>query len=53
MGAERGLLCGDCSNPPKSDFDVLVMKHMGHHPMLERPYEFNRRVADTVAGLGK
>jgi pimeloyl-ACP methyl ester carboxylesterase len=37
----------------KADFDVLVMKHMGHYPMLERPAEFNRLVAQTVAALDK
>lgn len=33
------------------DFDVILMKHMGHYPMLERPDEFNRHVAAVVAGL--
>ncbi len=37
----------------KADFDVVVMKHMGHYPMLERPDEFNRHIADVVAGLEK
>ncbi len=35
----------------KPDFDAVVMKHMGHYPMLERPEEFNRLVAETVAAL--
>jgi pimeloyl-ACP methyl ester carboxylesterase len=35
----------------KPDFEAVVMKHIGHYPMLERPAEFNRLVADTVAGL--
>ena len=35
----------------KPDFDAVVMKHIGHYPMLERPEEFNRLVAETVAGL--
>lgn len=35
----------------KPDFDVVVMKHMGHYPMLERPAEFDRLVAETVASL--
>jgi pimeloyl-ACP methyl ester carboxylesterase len=35
----------------KPDFDAVIMKHMGHYPMLERPEEFNRRVADVVAEL--
>jgi len=37
----------------KPDFDAAIMKHMGHYPMLERPDEFNRRVAEVVAGLMK
>jgi len=35
----------------KSDFDVVVMKHMGHYPMLERPAEFDHLVAETVTAL--
>jgi pimeloyl-ACP methyl ester carboxylesterase len=37
----------------KPDFDAVIMKHMGHYPMLERPAEFNRLVAETVAALTK
>jgi len=37
----------------KPDFDVIVMKHMGHYPMLERPGEFNRHVATLVEALSK
>jgi pimeloyl-ACP methyl ester carboxylesterase len=37
----------------KADFDVIVMKHMGHYPMLERPEEFNRHVATVVAALSR
>ena len=37
----------------KPDFDAVIMKHMGHYPMLERPDEFNRLVAETVASLMK
>ncbi len=32
-------------------FDVVVMKHTGHYPMLERPDEFNAHVAAVVAEL--
>lgn len=35
------------------DFDAIIMTHMGHYPMLERPAEFNRLVAETVAALMK
>jgi pimeloyl-ACP methyl ester carboxylesterase len=35
----------------KPDFDAVIMAHMGHYPMLERPGEFNRLVAETVASL--
>jgi len=37
----------------KADFEVIVMMHMGHYPMLERPEEFNTHVAAVVAELGK
>jgi pimeloyl-ACP methyl ester carboxylesterase len=35
----------------KADFDVIVMPHMGHYPMLERPGEFNRHVSTVVEAL--
>jgi len=35
----------------QTDFDVIIMKHMGHYPMLERPGEFNTHVATVVAEL--
>jgi len=35
----------------KPDFDVVMMKHMGHYPMLERPEEFDRHVAEVVHAL--
>lgn len=35
----------------KPDFEVVVMKHMGHYPMLERPEEFNRHAAEVVSAL--
>ena len=35
----------------KPDFEVLVMKHMGHYPMLERPQEFDGHVSAAVAAL--
>lgn len=37
----------------KPDFEAVIMKHMGHYPMLERPDEFNRLLAEVVAGLSK
>ena len=37
----------------KPDFDAVIMKHMGHYPMLERPTEFNDRVTEIVASLTK
>jgi pimeloyl-ACP methyl ester carboxylesterase len=33
------------------DFDAVLMTHMGHYPMLERPDEFDRLVADVVEAL--
>jgi len=35
----------------KADFEVIVMQHMGHYPMLERPGEFNTHVAAVAAAL--
>jgi pimeloyl-ACP methyl ester carboxylesterase len=35
----------------KPDFEAIVMKHMGHYPMLERPEEFDGHVSDVVAAL--
>lgn len=37
----------------KPDFDAVVMPHMGHYPMLERPDGFNAHVAAVVASLEK
>jgi pimeloyl-ACP methyl ester carboxylesterase len=37
----------------KADFDAVIMKHMGHYPMLERPTEFNNLVTEFVASLAK
>jgi len=37
----------------KPDFEAVIMTHMGHYPMLERPDEFNRHVAAVVAELEK
>lgn len=37
----------------KPDFEAVIMKHMGHYPMLERPAEFNRLVAEAVRALTK
>jgi len=36
-----------------ADFDAVIMKHMGHYPMLERPGEFNNLIKEVVAGLIK
>jgi pimeloyl-ACP methyl ester carboxylesterase len=35
----------------KEDFDAIVMKHMGHYPMLERPEEFERHVVSVVEDI--
>lgn len=35
----------------KPDFRAVIMRHMGHYPMLERPAEFNALVADMVKEL--
>jgi len=36
-----------------ADFDAVIMKHVGHYPMLEKPDEFNRNVTGIVEELGK
>jgi len=35
----------------KSDFDVRVLKHVGHYPMLECPEEFDRVLENVVKSL--
>ena len=35
----------------KPDFKAVIMKHMGHYPMLERPEEFDRQVQEVVREL--
>jgi pimeloyl-ACP methyl ester carboxylesterase len=37
----------------KPDFDAVIMPHVGHYPMLERPDEFNRAVATLAEELEK
>jgi pimeloyl-ACP methyl ester carboxylesterase len=37
----------------KADFDAVILPHTGHYPMIERPEEFNRRLAEIVAQLSK
>ncbi len=35
----------------RPEFQAVVMKHMGHYPMLERPEEFDAQVSAVVAAL--
>ena len=35
----------------KNDFDVVVMTHSGHFPMLERPAEFDAHLSKRVEAL--
>ena len=37
----------------KADFDAVILTHMGHYPMLERPEEFNRHLGLIIADLSK
>lgn len=37
----------------KPDFEAAIMEHIGHYPMIERPEEFNRLVANVVRDLAK
>ena len=34
-----------------ADFDAAVLPHTGHFPMLERPDEFIRKLAETLASM--
>jgi len=43
----------DANRKIKPDFDAVIMTHMGHYPMLERPEEFNKLVAGVAAKLTK
>ena len=36
----------------KRDFDVVVMAHAGHFPMLERPVEFDSHLSNVLWTLG-
>ena len=33
------------------DFDAVVMKNVGHYPMLERPEEFNQLLVEIIRGF--
>ena len=33
------------------DFDAVIVPHTGHYPMLEKPGEFNRRLAKFLAKI--
>ena len=35
----------------KPDFEVIIMEHTGHYPMLERPEAFNRHVSSIAEQL--
>ncbi len=37
----------------KPDFDAIIMSHMGHYPMLERPEEFNKHLETLLHSLSK
>ena len=37
----------------KPDFDVMILKHVGHYPMLERPEEFDGLVSKVIRSLVK
>jgi pimeloyl-ACP methyl ester carboxylesterase len=37
----------------KADFDAVILPHMGHYPMLERPEEFNRHLGLIIAELSR
>jgi pimeloyl-ACP methyl ester carboxylesterase len=37
----------------KPDFDVMILKRVGHYPMLERPEEFDRLVSEVIRSVVK
>jgi len=37
----------------RPDFEAIVMQHVGHYPMLERPEEFDGHVREVVAALSR
>jgi len=37
----------------KPDFEVMILKHVGHYPMLERPEEFDGLAMEIVEALTK
>ena len=37
----------------KPDFEVVIMPHMGHYPMLEQPDAFNKLLLQVISGLDK
>jgi pimeloyl-ACP methyl ester carboxylesterase len=42
---------GNCRYAP--GYDAAIMKDVGHYPMLERPEEFNRHLAQIVDELAQ
>jgi len=41
------------TNRKYADYDAVIMEDVGHYPMLERPEEFNARLAEVLEELGK
>lgn len=41
------------TNRKYADFDAVIMKGVGHYPMLEKPAEFNARLREVLAKLPK
>lgn len=37
----------------KADFNAVILPHMGHYPMLERPEEFNRHLGLIIAEFSR
>jgi pimeloyl-ACP methyl ester carboxylesterase len=37
----------------KTDFEAVIMPHMGHYPMLEQPDTFNRLLSEVISALDK
>lgn len=39
------------NNKKYADYDAVLMENVGHYPMLEKPEEFNKKLAEVLKGL--
>jgi pimeloyl-ACP methyl ester carboxylesterase len=41
------------TNKKYADYDAVLIENVGHYPMLEKPEEFNKKLAEVLQGLKK